>query len=67
VADDWAVRQMMWQHGRVTSGSTAGDMAHTWVNQALTHVQFSLVEKGATWPNTGLPRGTPLLVIGLYV
>jgi hypothetical protein len=37
-------------------------MAHTWANPALTCVQFSLVEKGATWPNPGLPRGTQLLV-----
>jgi hypothetical protein len=41
----------MWQYG---SG--------TWANHRLTRGMLSLVGKGATWPNPGLPRGTPLLV-----
>jgi hypothetical protein len=54
-----AVRQSM------TGGSTAGDVAHTWANHRLTRGMFWLVGKGATWPSQGLPRGTPLLVVGL--
>jgi hypothetical protein len=51
-----------WQHGSLTNGSTASDVAHTWANRRLTRGMISLVEKGATWPNPGLPHGTPLLV-----
>jgi hypothetical protein len=51
-----------WQHGSLTNGSTASDVAYTWANSRLTHGMISLVEKGATWPNPGLLRGTPLLV-----
>jgi hypothetical protein len=46
--------KLMWQYG---SG--------TWANHRLTRGMLSLVGKGATWPNPGLPRGTPLLVDGL--
>jgi hypothetical protein len=65
-ASDWAVRQvdvavrqMTWQYGQVDVG--------TWANHRLTRVMFWLVGKGATWPSQGLPRGTPLLVVGFNV
>jgi hypothetical protein len=60
-ASDWAVRQVTWQYDR---GGVAVDVAGTWANHRLTRVMFWLVGKGATWPSQGLPRGTPLLVIG---
>jgi hypothetical protein len=46
---------------------TAGDVAHTWANHRPTRGILSLVDKGATWPNQGLPHGTQLLVFGSYV
>jgi hypothetical protein len=52
VAYDWAVRQ------ELTCQTT---WRQTWANHVLTRGMFSLVEKGATWPNPGLPRGTPSL------
>jgi hypothetical protein len=38
-----------WQYGQ----------RHTWANERPTRGTSRLVEKGATWPNQGLPRGTP--------
>jgi hypothetical protein len=58
---------MTWQHGRTTVGSTAVYVANRWPNQMTTRVKFWLVEKGATWPSHGQPRGTPSLVVWLYV
>jgi hypothetical protein len=47
-----AVRQMT---GQIDVDQSARDM---W--------QFVVGLKGATWPSHGLPRGTPLLVVGFY-
>jgi hypothetical protein len=56
-----------WQHDILTGGVRRVDVAHTWANHRPTRGMLSLVGKGATWPNPGLPRGTPLLVRGCNV
>jgi hypothetical protein len=66
-AYDRLTQQDAWQYGRMTGGVRLGDVAHTWANKRPTRGMFSLVEKGATWPNPGLPRGTPSLVYGFNV
>lgn len=52
----------------VRQADVAVYMAHTWANHMPTRGILALVGKGATWPNPGLPRGTPLLVrwFGLF-
>jgi hypothetical protein len=52
-----------WQHGSLTGGVRRADVAHTWANHRPTRGILSLVGKGATWPNPGLPHGTPLFVV----
>jgi hypothetical protein len=57
---------MTWQTWQQVTGLTRGSTTvdcGTHVGQSgVDTCQFSLVEKGATWPNPGLPRGTPSLV-----
>jgi len=52
-----------WQHDNLTGGVRRAEVAHTWANSRRTRGTFRLVEKGATWPNPGLPRGTPSLAV----
>jgi hypothetical protein len=43
---------------QVTQGDASVRQRHTWANERPTRGTSRLVEKGATWPNQGLPRGT---------